>query len=87
MSPSFEQMLESKENLEKINSTQAGEEATKLHPRRQKYEEKNRRVTLYLSNETYADLQAVRSQGYSQSALVDSAVKEYIARYWPTSQP
>ena len=63
MSPSFEQMLESKENLEKINSTQAGEEATKLHPRRQKYEEKNRRVTLHLSNETYADLQAVRSQG------------------------
>ena len=85
MSSTYEQMLQSKESLESINSGHSGEKKPLLLPRRKKFEERNRRVTLYLTNETYSDLQAVRSQGYNQSTLVDRAVKEFLAKNWPST--
>ena len=84
MSSTYEEMLQSKESLESINSAHSGEEKPLLLPRQKKFAERNQRVTLYLTNETYSDLQAVRSQGYNQSALVEQAVKEFLAKNWPT---
>ena len=86
MNHSFEQMLESKQALEQINRPRESGEPL-LPAKRERYEDRNRRITLYLSCETYASLQAVRSQGYSQSRLADRAIKEYIVKNWPTTEP
>ena len=47
------------------------------------FEQRHRRITLYLENAVYADLQVMRRQGISQSTLVNLAVKEFLERNWP----
>ena len=46
------------------------------------FEQRHRRVTLYLENAVYTDLQVMRRQGISQSTLVNLAVKEFLERNW-----
>ena len=46
------------------------------------FEQRHRRITLYLENAVYADLQVMRRQGISQSTLVNLAVKEFHERNW-----
>ena len=49
------------------------------------FEQRHRRITLYLENAVYADLQVMRRQGISQSTLVNLAVKEFLERNWAAS--
>ena len=46
------------------------------------FEQRHRRITLYLENAVYSDLQVMRRQGISQSTLVNLAVKEFLERNW-----
>ena len=50
------------------------------------FEQRHRRVTLYLENAVYTDLQVMRRQGISQSTLVNLAVKEFLERNWPAPE-
>ena len=50
------------------------------------FEQRHRRITLYLENAVYADLQVMRRQGISQSTLVNLAVKEFLERNWPVPE-
>ena len=84
MSEGLRHLLEAKQGLEEASLGGPGAEGALPRLSRRKFEERTRRLTLYLTRETYADLQAVRSQGYNQSALVDRAVKEFLAKNWPT---
>ena len=85
MSEGLRHLLEAKRGLEEARLGRPGAEGALPSLSRKKFEERTRRVTLYLTNETYSDLQAVRSQGYNQSALVDRAVTEFLAKNWSTT--
>ena len=50
------------------------------------FEQRHRRITLYLENAVYADLQVIRKQGVSQSTLVNLAVKDFLERNWTASE-
>ena len=73
-----------KKRLEQINRD-PGQDETALSPEQTLlFEQRHRRVTLYLENAVYADLQVMRRQGISQSMLVNLAVKEFLQRNWTT---
>ena len=68
-----------KKRMEKINRDSENE----LPPEQSlPFEQRHRRITLYLENAVYADLQVMRRQGISQSTLVNLAVKEFFERNW-----
>lgn len=72
-----------KKRMEQINRN-PGQDETALSPEQTLlFEQRHRRVTLYLENAVYADLQVMRRQGISQSTLVNLAVKEFLERNWP----
>ena len=72
-----------KKRLEQINRD-PGQDETALSPEQTlPFEQRHRRVTLYLENAVYADLQVIRRQGISQSTIVNLAVKEFLERNWP----
>ena len=69
-----------KKRLEQINRDPENE----LQPEQSlPFEQRHKRITLYLENAVYADLQVMRRQGISQSTLVNLAVKEFLERNWP----
>ena len=72
-----------KKRMEQINRNPENE----LPPEQSlTFEQRHRRITLYLENAVYADLQVMRRQGISQSTLVNLAVKEFLERNWPASE-
>ena len=62
-------LLDSKKRLDGIN------QSSLAIP---KFEDRHRRITLYLENEVYADLQLLRAPGKSQSAIVNQALRDYM---------
>ena len=80
---SLDKLWETKQRLEQINRKHINACGGQLQVKGPKFEERNKRITLYLENEVYADLQAIRSQGLSQSMIVNLAVKEFIGKNWP----
>ena len=72
-----------KKRMEQINRNPENE----LPPEQSlTFEQRHRRITLYLENAVYADLQVMRRQGISQSTLVNLAVKEFLERNWPVPE-
>ena len=72
-----------KKRMEQINRNPENE----LPPEQSlTFEQRHRRITLYLENAVYADLQVMRRQGISQSTLVNLAVKEFLERNWPAPE-
>ena len=68
-----------KKRLEQINRDPENE----LPPEQSlPFEQRHRRITLYLENAVYSDLQVMRRQGISQSTIVNLAVKEFLERNW-----
>ena len=68
-----------KKRMEQINRDSENE----LPPEQSlPFEQRHRRITLYLENAVYSDLQVMRRQGISQSTLVNLAVKEFLERNW-----
>ena len=68
-----------KKRMEQINRNPENE----LPPEQSlPFEQRHRRITLYLENAVYSDLQVMRRQGISQSTLVNLAVKEFLERNW-----
>ena len=72
-----------KKRMEQINRDPGNE----LPPEQSlPFEQRHRRITLYLENAVYSDLQVMRRQGISQSTLVNLAVKEFLERNWPVPE-
>ena len=72
-----------KKRMEQINRNPENE----LRPEQSlPFEQRHKRITLYLENAVYADLQVMRRQGISQSTLVNLAVKEFLERNWPAPE-
>lgn len=62
-------LLNSKRRLDSINnSSLVGS----------RFEDRYRRITLYLENDIYADLQLLRGPGMSQSSIVNAALKQFF---------
>ena len=64
-------LSESKKRLDAINQAPAKQGS---------FEDRHRRITLYLENDVYADLQLLRGSGTSQSQIVNDALKNYISK-------
>ena len=79
----LDKLWETKQRLEQINRKHLEGCGDQPQAKGLKYEERHKRITLYLENEVFADLQAIRSQGVSQSMIVNLAVKEFIGKNWP----
>ena len=62
-------LSESKKRLDAINQAPVKQGS---------FEDRHRRITLYLENDVYADLQLLRGSGISQSNIVNEALKEYM---------
>ena len=82
MSAAMDKLWESKKRLEKINARIIAQNKEEGPKKRLKYEERNRRITIYLANEVYADLQAIRSQGVNQSLVINLALQEFLEKNW-----
>ena len=83
---SMDKLWETKKRLEQINRTVIAGTVDPLHHKGPKFEERHKRITLYLENEVYSDLQAIRSQGISQSLVVNLALKEFFGKNWPDAE-
>ena len=88
MSAAIDKLWESKKRLEQINSRLAARNKEEAPEKRLKFEERNRRITIYLENAVFDELQAIRSQGVNQSMVVNLAVREFLEKNWtaPESQ-
>ena len=64
-----ESLNKSKKRLDAINNAPIKQSS---------FEDRHRRITLYLENDVYADLQILRNTGMSQSRIVNDALKSYI---------
>ena len=79
----LDKLWEVKKRMEQINRDPENE----LPPEQSlPFEQRHRRITLYLENAVYSDLQVMRRQGISQSTLVNLAVKEFLERNWPVPE-
>ena len=83
---SLNKLWEIKKRIEQINQNSGEDVAGQFAGQNLKYEQRHRRITLYLENAVHADLQSIRNQGVSQSVLVNLAVKDFIARNWHESE-
>ena len=81
---SIDRLWAVKKRLEEINRRASQDETSLRSEQALTFEQRHRRITLYLENAVYADLQVVRRQGISQSTLVNLAVKEFLERNWKT---
>ena len=82
---SIDRLWAVKKRLEEINRRASQDENSLRSEQPLSFEQRHRRITLYLENAVYADLQVLRKQGLSQSLIVNLAVKEFIKRNWATS--
>lgn len=80
----IDQLWAVKKRLEEINRRASEDDTLSRSEPVLTFEQRHRRITLYLENAVYADLQVVRRQGISQSMLVNLAVKEFLQRNWTT---
>lgn len=69
----MDKLWESKQKLNKINQPQLlpNNEA----PARGRFEDRHKRITIYLEREIYEQLQVMRSRGYSQTKVINNALK------------
>ena len=78
-------MNKSRRQLEQINQlSEAESRCIELLPAHKgpKFEERYKRITIYLENEVFAEVQAIRSQGINQTTLINAAVKEFVQKHW-----
>lgn len=66
-------LWESKQKMERLNRRVESEAKTR-------YEDRYRRITIYLENENYDKLQALRKQGFTQTAVINAALGELFQR-------
>ena len=82
----LDRLWDTKKRLDEINHP-CDPSGNNLQSKAAKFEDRHRRLTIYLENEVFADLQALRSQGIRQSPVVNLALKEFFAKHLPTEQP
>lgn len=66
-------LWESKQKMERLN--RSVETETKM-----RYEDRHRRITIYLEQEIYDKLQVLRKQGLTQTAVINAALEEFLAK-------
>jgi len=69
----LEQLKNSKFKLDKINA--GSENALETWG---KFEDRHHRITIYLENTVYDQVQKLRHQGIKQSVLINTALKEFL---------
>lgn len=81
-------LQQTKQQIEAINSLtidQAGLNTTKNYRRNHKlkYEERHRRVTIYIENKLHHEIESLRERGLilNKSAMINTALKEYIQKH------
>lgn len=82
----MEKLLESKQRLEQINKQGTDNAASlpksQLKQKKLKFENRHTRVTIYLLNSVYDSLMELRELGYSQTDLMNEAVKDLTDKYF-----
>ena len=81
----IDKLWDTKIRLEKINRLRSAEGMELTQTKGAKFEERFKRITLYLENDVYSDLQAIRSQNIPMSTVVNKALKEFFQNNWPLS--
>lgn len=66
-------LWESKQRIEHLNRRSKSEPKSR-------YEDRYRRITIYLDTQIYEDLQALRKQGFTQTAVINAALVEFLAK-------
>lgn len=69
----IERLRASKLKLDEINAN-----SSKIPEIMEKFEDRYRRITIYLENEIYDKVQEKRRQGISQTALINAALKNLL---------
>lgn len=84
----MEVLLKSKQQLEQINNpvVEPPSPGTKNYRRTKgpKFEERHKRVTTYLENEVYNEIESLRERGLIMNitATVNAALKEYVKKHF-----
>lgn len=66
-------LWESKQKMERLNR--------RVEPEvKARYEERYKRITIYLENEIYDKLQVLRKQGFTQTAVINAALEELLEK-------
>lgn len=69
----MDKLWESKLKLDKINQSHAVP-AEEVLPQG-KFEDRHKRITIYLEREVYDQLQIMRSRGFSQTRVINNALR------------
>lgn len=69
----MDKLWESKLKLDKINQSHLT--AIESAVNKGKFEDRHKRITIYLEREIYEQLQILRSRGYSQTRIINNALK------------
>lgn len=71
----MDRLWESKLKLSRINQQQSATDDGTLP--KGKFEDRHRRITIYLERDVYDRLQVVRGQGHSQTRVINSALRQF----------
>ena len=66
-------LWESKQKMERLNRRVESEAKAR-------YEDRHKRITIYLEQEIYDKLQVLRKQGFTQTAVINAALEEFLAK-------
>lgn len=72
----MDRLWESKLKLDKINQLHGMYEEEVLP--KGKFEDRHKRITIYLEREIYEQLQIMRSRGYSQTRIINNALRLFF---------
>lgn len=82
----MDKLWEIKQRIEQINQGKPSDgsgESCRPAP----FEQRHRRITLYLENQVHAELQVLRRQGVSQSVVVNLALREFFKQHCSSTEP
>lgn len=66
-------LWESKQKMERLNRRVESEIKVR-------YEERHKRITIHLENAIHDKLQALRKQGFTQTAVINAALEEFLEK-------
>ena len=71
-------LWESKQKIDRLNRRAAAEPPAR-------YEDRYKRLTLHIQNKLYDELQRLRRLGFTQTAVVNAALEEFLEKEMPPS--
>ena len=71
-------LWESKQKIDRLNRRSASEPPAR-------YEDRYKRLTLHIENRLFDELQRLRKLGFTQTAVVNAALEEFLEKKKPPS--